>query len=84
MNFDGKWRVRNGEVFVIVRLERAGGMHDSGDEIYVCEDRKDLRWGKNGDACLEEASIYKYYETQWNRATEYDLMERLSEKDTRK
>lgn len=84
MNFEGRWLARNGEEFLIARLERAGEMCNEGDEIYTCVERPDLRWDRNGDAIREEKSVYKYYETQWNRAPEYDLMERTSEKDKRK
>lgn len=84
MNFTGKWLTKNGETYVLQIVDRPGGLYASGDEIYRTETRDDLRWDSAGNATREETSVYKYYETQWNRAPEFDLMERISEKDLRK
>ena len=84
MNFEGRWKTKNGDTYTVARLDRPGGMYSEGDEIYMTPDRADLRWDRNGDAIQEGPSIYKYYENQWNRAQDYDLVERISEKDSRR
>lgn len=84
MNFEGKWTVRNGELYALQRVERPGGLYLEGDEVYSTPDRADLRWDQEGNAFLEEPSIYKYQEKQWNRAQLFDLIERISEKDKRR
>ena len=82
--FDGRWVVRNGEQYALHRVERPGGMHLPDDNIYRTDARDDLRWDSAGNGFREEDSIYKYYEKQWNRARDFDLMERISEKDLRR
>jgi hypothetical protein len=59
-------------------------MHLPGDDIYKTDAREDLRWDHEGNGFREDKSIYKYYEKQWNRDREFDLMERISEKDKRR
>jgi hypothetical protein len=84
MSFEGRWICQNGEQYTLHKLDRPGGMHLRDDDIYKSADRADLRWDRAGNGFREEPSIYKYYETQWNRAPEFDLVERISEKDTRR
>jgi hypothetical protein len=84
MNFEGRWICRNGEIYALQRVERPGGLYLEGDEVYNSPDRADLRWDREGNAFLEEPSIYKYQEKQWNRAQLFDLIERISEKDQRR
>lgn len=84
MSFEGTWVVRCGEIYKLLKLERPGGTYLTGDEIYHTEARDDLRWDSEGNAIREDNSIYIYREKTWHRDKDYDLMERISEKDQRK
>lgn len=86
INFEGTWLLRNRSTKKVIKLKKDGKLY-SGN--YYREDKEgqdveDIFWDDNGDAFEGKESFYQYYkennDIQYNRNSEYDLMERLSSK----